>query len=187
MVEPIRIRLAGENDAAGCLEIYRPIVVETVVSFEAEVPTSAEMARRIRDVGRSYPWLIAQRDGATAGYAYGCRHRERAAYRWSAEVSVYVAEAHRRHGVARALYARLLEGLTVQGYANAFAGIALPNDASVAFHRSMEFEPVGVYHRIGYKMGRWIDVGWWERRLRDESSPAEPRPTQYLVDTHGWE
>ena len=176
------IRPARAEDAAGCLDIYAPIVRETPISFETQVPSVEEFTRRIDGTMRNYPWLVCEYGGAVAAYAYACRHRKREAYRWSAEVSVYVADARLRHGFGRKIYSELIQILTRQGYANAYAGIALPNPASVAFHQSMGFEEVGVYARVGFKLGRWHDVGWWALRLADGSSqPAEPIPFSALA------
>ena len=108
------------------------------------------------------------------GFAYGCPHRERAAYRWAADVSVYVVPEHQRHGVGRALYGSLLPLLVRQGLHVACAGITLPNEASVALHESFGFTAVGVYRRIGFKHGAWWDVGWWQLELREPDAPAEP-------------
>ncbi len=118
---------------------------------------------------------MAEEDGVV-GYAYGCPHRERAAYRWAADVSVYVAPTHHRQGLGRALYEDLLARLTEQGFQIACAGVTLPNDASVGLHESLGFAPVGVYRRIGFKLGRWWDVGWWQRELRPAGAgpPTEP-------------
>jgi phosphinothricin acetyltransferase len=166
--ETFVVRDARPDDAEALAAIYRPFVERTVVSFELAVPDAVEFAARIAAVQLSHSWLVAAAAGRTIGYAYGCKHRERAAYRWTAEVSAYVESGWQRRGVARALYERLFDGLALRGYCNALAGIALPNDASVAFHRRMGFTDVGVYHRIGHKFGRWHDVAWLERRLRDE-------------------
>jgi len=165
------IRPAKAQDAAGCLAIYALLVRETPISFETEVPSETEFAQRIGDSAPGYPWLVCVEGDTVIGYAYARRHRERRAYQWSVEVSVYVAEGRRRDGLGRALYSQLLDILRRQGYYNAYAGIALPNATSVAFHESMGFVPVGVYQKVGFKLGRWHDVGWWALRLQDETDP----------------
>lgn len=170
------VRLATAADAPGVRAIYAPFVRDSWVSFEAEVPPVEEVARRIEAAPPAFPWLVADDAGAVAGYAYAGAHRSRTAYQWSAEVSVYLAEAHRRRGLARTLYGALLDVLRLQGYANAYAGVALPNAASVGFHEALGFEPVGVYRGVGYKAGAWHDVGWWALRLGDGAAPAPPRP-----------
>jgi L-amino acid N-acyltransferase YncA len=122
------------------------------------------MARRIAEYGTSHAWLVAELDGSVAGYAYGSPHRARAAYASSCDVAVYVDPARSRQGIGRALYAELLVELG-EKYHAAFAGIALPNDASVGLHEAMGFTPVGIYREVGWKMGGWRDVGWWQRLL----------------------
>jgi phosphinothricin acetyltransferase len=158
------VRPAAPNDAAACAAIYAPFVEGSWISFELEPPDGAEMARRIASYSASHAWLVAEVCGVVAGYAYGSPHRERAAYASSCDVAVYVDPDHARQGIGRALYGELLP-LLAEKYHAAFAGIALPNDASIALHRAMGFTPVGVYHEVGWKMGGWRDVGWWQRRL----------------------
>jgi L-amino acid N-acyltransferase YncA len=159
-------------DAAACAAIYAPHVREGAESFEEVAPSADEMARRIVRLTATHAWLVFERDGEVAGYAYACPHRERAAYRWAADVSVYVDPAHRRTGIARALYVALFERLREQDIRVATAGITLPNDASVALHESLGFEPVGVFRGIGWKHGAWRDVGWWQLELgRTEKMP----------------
>jgi L-amino acid N-acyltransferase YncA len=168
------------RDAAACAAIYAVSVREGAASFEDVAPDAAEMAARITATQTGWPWLVAELDTAVAGYAYGSRHRERSAYRWATNVSVYVSAEHHRRGVGRALYGALLERLAAQGFRVACAGIALPNPASVALHEAVGFEPVGVYRNIGFKLGRWWDVGWWQVSLGpatpDQGAPPQPSP-----------
>lgn len=173
----LTVRPASPEDAGWIADIYAPIVRDTVISFEMEPPGAAEMRRRIRDTLEIYPWLAAERDGRPLGYAYASAHRTRAAYRWSCDVSVYVSPHAQRERVGTALYARLLEILTGQGFRNAFAGIALPNAASIALHERMGFAHLGTYRGVGYKLGAWHDVGWWQKQLSSTAGvPAEPVP-----------
>ncbi len=166
MTKPrVTIRPASADDAAAIRAIYAPIVERTAISFEEETPSVDEMARRIAASEETYPFLVADRLGRVEGYAYGSQLRPRAAYRWSVEVTAYVAEEVRGSGVGRALYGDLLAALARDGFHMAFAGIALPNPASVAFHEAMGFEAIGVYREVGFKLGRWHDVGWWQRDL----------------------
>ena len=167
MNPPTQIRQAVESDAAALLEIYRPAIQGSAISFELVVPAVDEFAGRIRKALASWQWLVAERGGECVGYAYGSAHRERPAYRWSVEVSAYVHSSHHRQGIGRQLYLRLFDELAAKGFCHAYAGIALPNDASVALHRSVGFEPVGTFRNVGRKFGRWHDVGWFQRTLRD--------------------
>jgi phosphinothricin acetyltransferase len=164
------------RDGAGCAAIYAPYVRDSVASFEEREPSSEELAHRIELISRTHPWLVADDDGQLAGYAYAAPHRERASYRWAADVAVYVAPERRRAGLGRALYGALIPLLGRQGLRIICAGITLPNDASVALHESFGMELVGVYRRIGWKAGAWHDVGWWQRDLGGSDPPAEPGP-----------
>ena len=171
------IRLAASADAPQIAAIYRPFCEESHVSFETEAPDEVEMAARIEKISRRFPWLVDEADGAVTGFAYASPHRERAAYRWAVEVTAYVRERFRGRGIGRALYTELFERLRAQGIIKAYAGIALPNPASQAFHESMGFTLVGIYRKIGYKLGAWRDVGWWQLAVQPEvDPPAEPRP-----------
>ncbi|MCJ2184927.1 N-acetyltransferase family protein [Novosphingobium sp. 1949] len=156
------IRAATPEDAAACAAIYAPFVRETIVSFETEAPDAAEMAGRIAANTASHAWLVAEVEGGLGGYAYGSPHRSRGAYASSCDVSVYVDPAFVRRGLGRALYAGLLGQLKERGFHAAFAGIALPNAGSVGLHEAMGFTPVGVYREVGWKLGAWRDVGWWQ-------------------------
>ena len=172
---PARIKFADESDAAAIAKIYRPIVESTTISFETVPPDREEMARRIVATTREHPWLVCDIGGRVAGYAYATKHRVRSAYKWSVDTSVYVDDGFRLRGVGRGLYESLFGILATQGYFNAYAGIALPNAASVGLHEAVGFRKIGVYARVGYKFGEWRDVGWWQLELRaHEESPAEP-------------
>jgi phosphinothricin acetyltransferase len=164
----LNIRQATEADAPALLAIYAPFVERSSVSFETVPPTVDAFAARIVKCLTGWQYLVAERDGRAVGYAYGSMHRERAAYRFSAEVSAYVDPVCHRQGIGRALYLRLFDDLAARGYCNAFAGITLPNDASVGLHTAVGFEPVGVFRNIGWKFGRWHDVAWMQRALRDK-------------------
>src|SRR5262249_33144374 len=140
------------------LAIYAPFCRETPISFETREPTTDEMRRRIAKTVKSLPWLVCEEGGLILGYAYASPHRERAAYGWSVDVSVYIREGLRRRGLGRALYTSLFAILQLQGFYNAVAGTALPNPGSVGLHQAMGFQPVGVYRNIGFKCGAWHDV-----------------------------
>jgi phosphinothricin acetyltransferase len=171
-----RIRRIEHGDAPAIRAIYAPFVASGATSFEVEVPDVASLVRRMDDLQETHPWLVLEAGGEVLGYAYASPHRTRKAYQWCVEVSAYVAERARGRGVGRALYVSLLEILRRQGYVNAYAGITVPNPASVGFHEALEFRLIGVYERIGYKLGRWHDVAWYQRRVLEvEDPPAEPR------------
>jgi phosphinothricin acetyltransferase len=176
----MRIRAADPGrDAAACAAIYAPFVTDTAVSFEEEPPDADAFAQRIAARSQTHPWLVADDDAdGVIGFAYGAPHRERAAYRWAVDVSVYVHERCRGRGFGAALYAVLLPLLARQGLWVACAGITLPNPASVALHQKLGFEFVGTYRRIGWKSGSWHDVAWYQRPLgpANDGPPDEPGP-----------
>jgi phosphinothricin acetyltransferase len=172
----MRIRTAEAGDAEALRLIYRPYVESTAVSFETEVPTVEEFVRRIAAAVEGWAWLVAESGNEVVGYAYGSSHRPRRAYRFSVEVSAYVDAAHQRRGIARALYNELFPLLDERGYHNAYAGITLPNEASVGFHRSLGFRPVGVFPEVGRKFDAWHDVAWLYRPVK--TSTQEPAITR---------
>jgi phosphinothricin acetyltransferase len=160
-----RLRTATPADADALARIYKPIVETTAISFEEVAPDADEMARRIAETLESYPYLVAERDGAILGFAYAGAHRPRAAYRFSADVTVYIDAPARGRGLGRTLYAELFRQLAAQGFHRAYAGIALPNPASVALHESCGFRHVGTFTEVGFKFGVWHDLGRWEKDL----------------------
>lgn len=178
MTDQPRVRLARpEADAERVAAIYRPAVESSVASFEEVAPSAAEMAGRMRATLERLPWLVAEVDGDVAGYAYAGPHRARVGYRWSADISVYVDRERQGRGIGGVLYADLLELLRRQRYVNAYAGITLPNDASVRLHEGIGMRRIGVYERVGFKFSAWHDVAWYGLRLADpDSEPPEPIP-----------
>ena len=175
----LSIRPATGADAAKMLAIYAEFVRNTAVSFETEVPAPPEFEQRIAETSRLAPWLVCEAEGRIAGYAYGSRHRQRAAYRWSVDATVYVHGEFRRRGIGAVLYRDLFRCLRAQGFCTVYAGITLPNPASVALHESAGFQPIGVYPSVGYKLGSWHDVGWWGLRLQEPpQNPQPPRPPE---------
>lgn len=177
LVSSPKLRVATAADAEAIAAIYAPLVRSTAISFETEPPSAADMRARIETTLQGLPWLVSLDDaGGVSGYAYAGRHRERAAYQWSVETTVYVGEGSRGKGVGRALYSALFEELVRLGYYQAFAGITLPNAASVALHEGLGFAPIGIYRQVGHKLGRWHDVGWWQRPLQEPvAAPLPPR------------
>lgn len=174
------VRLATAGDADALRSIYAPYVEDTPISFEYDPPTADEMGRRVEATVGDRPWLVCLVDGEVVGYAYAGQFSGRTAYRWTVEVSAYVRDDHRGRGVGRTLYESLFCVLPRQGFVDAYAGITLPNGASVGFHESMGFEPVGVYEHVGFKDGAWHDVGWWYRAL--DEYPDEPDPPSSLSE-----
>lgn len=161
----VTVRSATVEDAERCAEIYAPFVEETPISFELEPPRAIEMAERIERVLASHDWLVAEMDGCIAGYAYGSPHRAREAYRKNCDVTAYVDRAFARRGLGRALYDALLNRMKDQGLHAVFAGVTLPNEASVGLHRAMGFTSVGIYRDVGWKSDQWHDVEWFQRLL----------------------
>ena len=157
------VRAVTPADAGAVAAIYNHYVLQTVVTFEEEPITAAEISRRIDEVRTgSLPWFVAERAGAIAGYAYASRWRARSAYRFSSEVTVYLAPEQGRRGIGSALYAELLSALRGSGLHAAIGGIALPNDASVALHEKFGFKKVAHFEQTGFKFNRWVDVGYWQ-------------------------
>jgi L-amino acid N-acyltransferase YncA len=180
------IRLASPNDAEPIRAVYAPYC-DTPISFEAVAPTVEEMRRRIAKVLAGHPWLVLEEDGQIMGYAYASPHGERAAYRWSVDVSVYIRQGQQRRGAGRALYTSLFQLLPLQGYVGAYAGATIPNPASVGLHTAMGFVPVGVYRQVGFKYGAWRDVAWFQRPLQlPPADPPEPKRLADVVGTNAW-
>ena len=169
------IRVATENDAKNILGIYSPYIANTSFTFETEVLSVDAFKERINTYLINWPWLVCEMDGTLAGYAYGTKYRERTAYQWCVEVSVYIHDDHQRSGIARALYMALIEILKRQGFRNVYAVINLPNEKSVAFHESCGFVYFATYINVGYKLGKWKNVGWWQLLLNEYTDePAAP-------------
>jgi phosphinothricin acetyltransferase len=171
------IRLAKPADAENILKIYAPYIEHTSFTFETEVPSVDSFAERINTYLINYPWLVCEIDGVVAGYAYAARHRERVAYQWSVESSVYVHDGYQQRGIGVALYTALFELLKQQGFRNVYAVINLPNDKSVALHERLGFTYFATYEQVGYKLGQWKNVGWWRMIINKfEEEPLAPLP-----------
>jgi len=181
------IRLATVDDGAAVAAIYGPYCESSAISFETAAPSADEMAGRIRAIGAERPWLVLEDGGTIAGYAYAAPHHERAAYRWTVSTAVYVGSAYHRRGAGRALYATLFELVRRLGYFRATAGITLPNAASVGLHEAFGFVLVGVYRDVGFKLGSWHDVAWYQATVQPlTSAPAAPRPIAALKGAPEW-
>lgn len=169
------IRFAGKEDAAAILKIYETYITNTGVTFEIEVPAVDAFAARIEAVTAQFPWLVCEVDGEIAGYAYASKHGERAAYRWSADLSVYIDERYHRCKIATALYDAVTEILRRQGYYTVYAGVSTPNPKSEAFHTAYGFRNLGEFKNVGYKLGAWRGVAWYELPLTAYTdAPEEP-------------
>lgn len=161
------IRVAKEADSKAILEIYSPFCVpSSAVSFEVKPPSLQEMTQRVTTVLQDYPWLVYEHNNTVVGYAYADRHRERAAYDWDVDVTIYLHESFRGQGIGKKLYKHLFDGLKTLGFFNAYAGVGLPNEASVALHKSLGFNLIGVHSSTGYKGGAWRDVAWFSLKLQ---------------------
>jgi len=177
----VSVRVATPADADAVAAIYAPYVLETAISFKEQPPAAAEMGARIAGLTRTHPYLVYEEESQVLGYAYASPHLARPAYRWSANVSAYTDKDAHRRGIGRALYTELLSILRRQGFHSLFAGIALPNEKSVGFHEAFGFVYLGAYREVGFKLGRWHDVGWWRLGLADGPPAMEPRPFSELA------
>lgn len=173
------IRIAHDGDASAIHDIYTPSVLDGVETFETELPSVAAMQERIATRLQRYPWLVWEEDGRVLAYAYASRFRERAAYDWIAETSIYVRADARRRGIARRLYGVLLDAMRLQGLNQAVGVITLPGASSVAMHEALGFTPAGVWCSCGYKRGQWWDVGVWQKQL--QAPPNPPRPVAWFT------
>tara|TARA_R110002096_G_scaffold179153_1_gene356108 strand:- start:18397 stop:18891 length:495 start_codon:yes stop_codon:yes gene_type:complete len=156
------IRPVTHSDCEAIREIYNYYIEETIVTFEEELVTTDEMARRVRETSESYPWLVCEEGGEITGYAYARTWHPRSAYRFSVESSVYLGKGNERKGLGSALYAELLPRLQALSIHSVIAGISLPNEASVAIHEKFGFKKAAHYREVGRKFDRWIDVGYWQ-------------------------
>lgn len=164
------IRPAREDDAPAILSIYGPIVRESHVTFEVEPPAEADVRARIRD--GAYPWIVHEDDAGIGGYGHGSAFRPRAAYRWTAEASIYVDPARRGRGIGGSLGRAVTGALAEAGYRSAVGVVALPNPASEALLTGLGFRRAGVLEEAGFKLGRWWDVALWQRRLGEGEAPV---------------
>ena len=171
----MNIRRVEEKDAREILDIYSPFISHSAVSFETTVPGLQEFTERIISYTRKYPWIVAEKEGKILGYAYAGKHREREAYQWSVESSVYVHPGFYGQGIGHQLYSTLFTLLKQMGFVNVYAGVTLPNEKSIRLHRKMGFQDIGIYRKIGYKQGSWHDVLWMALTIHEQgANPAPP-------------
>ncbi|HIV90749.1 MAG TPA: GNAT family N-acetyltransferase [Candidatus Eisenbergiella stercoravium] len=180
-MDTVTLRRAHLEDAEAILEIYAPYIRNTNITFEYEVPSLSEFRDRMAGIMEGYPYLICEIDGIAAGYAYAHRYKERAAYQWDAELSVYLREGCERRGIGQAFYTALMEILKEQHVRNVYGIVTSPNPPSEALHAAMGFRLAGVSLKTGYKLGKWIDVSCFERPLGDPDSPPEELLTVHQV------
>lgn len=177
------IRLANPTDAAALLAIYAPYIRNTSITFETAIPAVGDFANRIRSYMENWPWLVFEQDEQVVGYAYASRYRDREAYQWSIECSIYIHDDYLRSGIASRLYKALFAILKIQGFTTVYAVINLPNERSVAFHEKMGFRYFATYENVGYKLGQWKNVGWWQLQLNDYSIEP-PAPEKFTALDH---
>ncbi|MFA6060262.1 MAG: N-acetyltransferase family protein [Taibaiella sp.] len=184
MENNFEIRLIKENDASAILEIYKPYVLNTAITFEYDVPTIDEYLERIKVNTSEYPWLVCTLNEKIIGYAYASKFRYRTAYQWSPESTIYLSPDVQGKGIARILYKTLFSILELQGYFNVYAGVAIPNAKSEGLHLAVGFTEIGVFKNIGYKLGRWHDTRWFQLILKEhESHPAPPEKIGGIENT----
>ena len=165
MENKIAIRNAAQKDAGALARIYNHYIENTVITFEEELIDAGEMGRRVEKVTADYPWLVWEEEGEILGYAYASRWRERAAYRYACELTVYLHHEATGRGAGTALYSRLIDELKARNFHSLLGCVTLPNPASEKLHASLGFEKVAHFHEAGFKFDRWLDVGYFERVL----------------------
>ncbi|HCR82631.1 GNAT family N-acetyltransferase [Muricomes intestini] len=176
-LDEIMIRMASLKDARGILDIYAPYVTDSANSFEYEVPHLRKFRRRMLGIMEKFPYLVAEEKGKIIGYCYACSFKDRAAYDWSVETTIYIGQGYKSRGIGRKLYQKLEEILVEQHILNLNACITYPNPESIAFHEKMGYETAAHFHRCGYKAGMWYDMIWMEKMLgRHETAPLPVIP-----------
>lgn len=182
--DKFEIRLIQNTDHEAVLAVYQPYIEHTSITFEYDVPQSEAFLERIKNVTAGYPWLVCLQNNEVIGYAYASKYRDRVAYQWAAESAIYLKEGVHRKGIARILYEALFQILCLQGYINLYAIITLPNVKSVGFHQAMGFQELGIFRKVGYKLGKWHDVIWFERHLMEHTdNPSVPQKMQSILES----
>jgi L-amino acid N-acyltransferase YncA len=170
------IRFIQETDIQSVLNIYRPYVLNTYITFEYDVPTFEEFSKKIRTITLEYPWLVCLQDNQIIGYAYASEHRHRTAYKWSPESTIYLTENMQGKGIGRILYSTLFDILRLQGFFNVYAGVGMPNEKSERLHKAVGFQELGIFKKVGYKLGKWHDTKWFQLHLQEHIiDPCLPR------------
>lgn len=181
------IRLIKENDASSVLDIYKPYVLGTAITFEYNVPTLEEYLERIKVNTSEYPWLVCIQNEKIIGYAYASKFRYKTAYQWSPESTIYLSPEVHGKGIASVLYRTLFAILNLQGYFNVYAGVAIPNPKSESLHLALGFKEIGVFQNIGYKLGKWHDTRWFQLKLKEHTDhPSPPKKTGDIEHTSGF-
>jgi L-amino acid N-acyltransferase YncA len=184
MNNKLAIRLIKNDDNKEALEVYKPYVVSTSITFEYDVPSLDDFSTRIETIANEYPWLVCLKDDKIIGYAYASKHRYKTAYQWSPESTVYLSSDYHRKGIAKILYKTLFSILRLQGYINVYAGVALPNIKSEEFHKALGFYEIGDFKKIGYKLGKWHDVRWFQLHLTEHiDNPPIPKSIKEIEAT----
>jgi L-amino acid N-acyltransferase YncA len=178
------IRLATIEDSAEILGIYKPFITGTTITFEYEIPSLDEFEDRMENIQSIYPWFVCEIDNNVVGYAYASKFNERAAYDWSVDFSIYINPEYHRRNIGKALYHALLETLKLQGFCNAYALITSPNIKSECMHKSLGFKEVGLCKNVGYKMGKWLGVRWFELQFAEhDEKPYKPKSIDKVKET----
>jgi len=182
-MKELKIRIATAEDVTAILSIYEPYILNTAITFEYEAVTKEAFLKRMETIQRQFPWLVCEIEGRVVGYAYCSRFKERAAFDWDCECSVYIEESAHRMGVATALYNRLFDLVKEQGYYTVYALITYSHGSSIALHKKFGFTEIGVYEKTGYKMEQWWDLLVMEKRLRSfEDIPVKPKSFHEIID-----
>jgi L-amino acid N-acyltransferase YncA len=184
MENKLTMRLIKNDDSKGALDVYKPYVVSTAITFEYDVPSLDDFSTRVETIANEYPWLVCLKDDKIIGYAYASKHRYKTAYQWSPESTIYLSSDYHRKGIAKILYKTLFSILRLQGYVNVYAGVALPNIKSEEFHIALGFNKIGDFSKIGFKLGKWHDVRWFQLHLTEHiDNPQIPKSIKEIEKT----
>jgi len=180
----MKLRLANINDTEGILNVYKPYVENTTITFEYDVPSLEEFKNRILTISKNFPYIVCEVDDTIVGYAYASKYHGRSAFAWTVELSIYVNENYHNHKISHKLYSSLLDILKIQGVYNAYSCITIPNEKSKKFHERFGFNLVGTFSNSGYKFGKWIDVMWMEKNLIDYNLPPKEITPINLIENY---